>query len=213
MITSQNEAIKQETSDRYHLAAIVESAEDAIISKGLDGIVRSWNPSAERIFGYAASEMIGQSILRIIPKDREAEEEMILSRVHAGEHVRHFATIRQRKNGELVPISLTVSPVRNAAGCIIGVSKIARDITVERRLQAEQDKLVAELQHAVDEIKVLRSLIPICAHCKKIRDDSGYWQQLEKYFDEHGHFRFSHGICPECVQKHYGDFLPKNRNA
>jgi PAS domain S-box-containing protein len=124
------------------LAAIVESSDDAIVSKDLDGIITSWNRAAERMFGYTAAEVIGQSITIIVPVDRLSEETHVLSQVRAGNMVDHFETIRRRKDGIMIPISLTVSPIRNAAGTIIGASKIARDIS-ERRA-AEQALAAAE---------------------------------------------------------------------
>ena len=121
------------------LAAIVASSEDAIISKDLNGIIQTWNRAAEKIFGYTAEEAVGRSITMLIPEDRLSEETEVLSRIRAGLSVEHFETIRRRKDGSLVPISLTVSPVRTPDGQIIGASKIARDITEQRRLRAEAD--------------------------------------------------------------------------
>ncbi|HVL37958.1 MAG TPA: PAS domain S-box protein [Fimbriimonadaceae bacterium] len=118
------------------LSAIVESSDDAIVSKSLDGIVTSWNRGAERVFGYMAEEMIGQSILKIIPEDRQDEEPKILARLRRGEHVDHFETVRRRKDGTQIDISLTISPVRDADGQIVGASKIARDITIQKRAEA-----------------------------------------------------------------------------
>jgi PAS domain S-box-containing protein len=117
---------------QYHLSAIVQSSDDAIVSKDLDGIVRSWNPGAERLFGYRADEMIGRSIRVIIPAEHQSEEDEVLRRIRNGERIDHFETIRRRKDGSLVPISLTVSPVLDGAGRVIGASKIARDITEKR---------------------------------------------------------------------------------
>lgn len=117
-----------ERSSRY-LAAIVESSDDAIVAKNLDGIITSWNRGAQRLFGYAAEEVIGESITILIPPERLSEEPGILERIRRGEMVDHFETKRRRKDGTLVDISLTVSPVRDATGRIIGASKIARDIT------------------------------------------------------------------------------------
>jgi PAS domain S-box-containing protein len=116
------------------LGAIVESSDDAIISKDLNGIVKSWNLSAERMFGYTADEMIGQSITRVIPADRLGEETYVLAQVRAGLRVEHFETIRHDKWGRPIDISLTVSPIRAADGRVIGASKIARDITKHKRL-------------------------------------------------------------------------------
>ncbi len=119
-----------------HLARVVESSDDAIISKDLNSTITSWNRAAERLFGYTAAEAIGQSIRMIIPADRQAEEDMVLARVRAGEGITHFETMRQRKDGTLVPISLTVSPIHDDAGRVIGASKIARDVTERTRLIA-----------------------------------------------------------------------------
>src|SRR3954467_3333640 len=111
-----------------HLARVVESSDDAIVSKDLNGIILSWNKAAERMFGYTAAEAVGRSIRMIIPADRQGEEDMVLGRIRAGEAIQHFDTIRQRKDGTLIPISLTVSPIRDDTGRVIGASKIARDI-------------------------------------------------------------------------------------
>jgi PAS domain S-box-containing protein len=119
-----------------HLAAIVQSSDDAIVSKDLNGIVQSWNPAAERMFGYSAGEVVGRSITLIIPSERLPEEDMVLSRIRRGEAVDHFETVRRRKDGTLLPVSLTISPVRDEDGTIIGASKIARDIS--ERLRAQQ---------------------------------------------------------------------------
>jgi PAS domain S-box-containing protein len=119
-----------------HLARVVESSDDAIVSKDLNSIITSWNLAAERMFGYTSAEAVGQSIRMIIPADRQGEEDMVLSRIRAGESITHFDTIRQRKDGTLIPISLTVSPIHDDAGRVIGASKIARDITERSRLLA-----------------------------------------------------------------------------
>jgi PAS domain S-box-containing protein len=118
------------------LAAIVESSDDAIVSKDLNGIVTSWNKSAERIFGFTAEDIIGKSILLIIPPELHGDEPGILARIRAGQRIEHFETVRVKKNGELVNVSLTVSPVKDAHGKIIGAAKIARDITQQKKLEA-----------------------------------------------------------------------------
>src|SRR4029079_15211632 len=119
-----------------HLAALVESSDDAIIGKDVNGIIQSWNPAAERMFGYTAGEVIGKSITIIIPPERLSEEDYVLSQIRAGNKVAHFETWRRRKDGSLIPISLTASPIRGADGRVIGASKIARDISERRRAEA-----------------------------------------------------------------------------
>lgn len=137
-----------------HLAAIIESSEDAIVSKDLHGIIKSWNKGAEKLFGYTAAEVVGKSITIIIPPYLHSEEDEILSRVGRGELISHFETIRQDKWGNLMNISLTVSPIKDKKGNIIGASKIARDISRQKRLEAElqemndrKDEFLAILSH------------------------------------------------------------------
>ena len=125
---------KHAEEDSAWLAAIIQSSEDAIISKTLQGIVTSWNPGAEKLFGYTASEMIGQPITKLIPPDRVNEEPVILGKIQKGQRVAHFETKRLTKQGELIDISLAISPIKNSSGIIIGASKIARDITAQKRL-------------------------------------------------------------------------------
>jgi PAS domain S-box-containing protein len=130
------------------LAAVVESSDDAIITKNLSSIITSWNPAAERMFGYTAEEAVGKSIRMLIPHDLQAEEDTVLAKVRAGEMVSHYETVRQRKDGSYLSISLTVSPIRNEHGEVIGASKIARDITERTRLAIENARLYAEAQEA-----------------------------------------------------------------
>ncbi|AJE46729.1 PAS domain S-box protein [Celeribacter indicus] len=134
---------------QQHLAAIVEGSEDAIITKNLDSVILSWNRGAERLFGYSAQEAIGQPITLIFPEDRKDEELDFITRLRRGERIAHFETVRRRKNGSLVPISLTVSPVRNAEGRVVGASKIARDITLQHRVAEQQQLLLSEMRHRV----------------------------------------------------------------
>lgn len=129
------------------LTAIVESSDDAIVSKNLSGIVTSWNKSAQRIFGFTAEEMIGEPILKLIPEDRLDEEPRILARISAGERVDHFETKRVTKYGTLIDVSLTISPVRSPSGEIIGVSKIARDITDKKLEEQRKNDFIAIVSH------------------------------------------------------------------
>jgi PAS domain S-box-containing protein len=128
---------KRADAIQQHMAALVESADDAILTKDLDGTIRSWNPGAERLLGYRALEIIGQPITRLIPDDRQDEESMILDRIRSGQPVAHFETVRRRSNGSLVDVSLTISPIRDRAGTVVGASKIMRDITERIRAAVE----------------------------------------------------------------------------
>jgi len=129
------------------LASIVESSDDIIVSKNLDGIITSWNRSAERIFGYSAGEAVGQPITIVIPEDRQSEEREILTRIRRGERIDHFETIRRRRDGSLVNVSLTVSPIKDRSGKIVGASKIARDISQQKRDQELIATLAREAEH------------------------------------------------------------------
>jgi len=131
------------------LAAIVVSSDDAIISKTLDGRITSWNTGATRIFGYEASEMIGESILRIIPPELHGEERVILARLQRGERIDHYETVRVAKDGRRVDVSLTVSPLRDRSGKVVGASKVGRDITDRKRAEKMQRVLTDELAHRV----------------------------------------------------------------
>lgn len=132
----QDNSLSSAEADVLRLAAIVESSDDAIISKRLDGTITSWNAGAERLFGYTADEIIGQSVLTLIPFDRRDEEIDIVDRISRGERLQHFETVRRHASGTLIDISLTVSPIKRADGTIIGASKIARDITQRKRAEA-----------------------------------------------------------------------------
>jgi len=187
-----------------YLAAIVDSSDDAIIGKTIESIVASWNRGAERIFGYTAEEVVGQPITALIPPDRLDEESKIIDRLRRGERIEHFETVRRRKDGEAVDVSLTISPIEDATGKIIGISKIARDISERQRAKEELERLVSDLTDALAQVKALRGLLPICASCKKIRSDENYWDNIETYIEKHTEASFSHGICPACMQKLYG---------
>lgn len=142
-----------------HLAAIVRSSDDAIISKDLDGVIASWNKGAQRLFGYTAEEIVGKPVMTLIPPDRHLEEVEILARIRAGEHIEHYETLRQRKDGSQVWVSLTISPLKDARGSVFGASKIARDMTERRRADEHRNILMGELNHRVkNTLAVIQSI-------------------------------------------------------
>ncbi len=136
---------------RAHLAAIVESSDDGIVSKNLDSIILSWNKGAERLFGFTAREAVGQSIAMLIPPERRDEEREILARIVRGQPIEHFETVRVTKDGRRIDISLTISPIRNASGEVIGASKIARDISRRKTLEA-RDRFLADLDERLRQL-------------------------------------------------------------
>jgi two-component system sensor histidine kinase UhpB len=164
------------------LASIVDSSDDAIVSKTLDGVITSWNAGAERLFGYTTKEAVGQPISMIIPLDRRDEETRILARLSQGDRIDHFDTVRRRKDGSRLDISLTISPVRDSAGKIIGASKIARDITGRKRIERElheseqrfrvlADALDTQVQFRTQELR--RRNAEILQQADQLRDLSG----------------------------------------
>jgi len=188
------------------LAALVESSADAIYGKNLDSLIVSWNPAAERLFGYSAEEIVGRSTAVLFPPHRQAEMSEILACVRRGEVVAERETERRHKDGGVIPVAVTVSPVRNNAGEIIGASSIARDISRQKQAEAERQQLLESLLAASKQVKTLTGLLPICATCKRVRDDAGYWQQVEAYLSKHSDLTFSHSICPACAEEYERQF-------
>ena len=136
------------------LASIVESSDDAIVSKSLDGIIQSWNAAAERLFGYTAEQAVGHHISLVIPPERIAEEDRIIASLRAGQRIEHFETERQRSDGRRISVSLTISPIKDAEGAVIEASKIVRDITDRRQAEAEQQRLVTLVENSTDFIGI-----------------------------------------------------------
>ena len=194
-----------------YLAAIVESSDDAIYGKNLDNLVVSWNPAAERLFGYSPEEIVGHSVVTLFPLNRRDELLDIMARIRGGDTVGIRDTERLHKSGRIIPVSATISPIRNLGGEVFGASFIEHDISRQKQAeyerqvaQAEQEKLVSELQEAAKQIKSLRGLLPICSFCHKIRNANGTWERLESYITSRTEAGFTHGFCPECIEKHYG---------
>ena len=165
-ITARKEA---EFASR-RLSAVVKSSDDAIVTKTLDGIITSWNPAAERMFGYSDAEAIGRSIRMLIPEERQAEEDMVLSRIRSGRSVEHYETVRRKKDGTLFSISLSVSPIRDDAGVIIGASKIARDITEQVRLRDEARQHAANTEKLAQVGAIVASALDRDTIVQKVTD-------------------------------------------
>jgi PAS domain S-box-containing protein len=153
------EGPRQAERESLHYTAIVESSDDAILSKDLNGVITSWNLGAQRLFGYSADEAIGRPVTLLIPLDRQDEEPAILRRIRRGERIEHYETVRRRKDGSLVDISLTVSPIRDRQGRIVGASKIARDITERRRADEQRELLLKEMNHRIKNLFAVSSSV------------------------------------------------------
>ena len=158
-VRSENDQRRVSALTGNRLAAIVETSEDAILSKDLDGIITTWNQGATALFGYTAEEAIGKSVTMLIPADRLDEEPSILSRIRAGERIEHYETVRLHKDGTRIDISLGVSPLKDSTGAVVGASKIARDITERKRAQEQEHLLVREMNHRIKNLFALASSI------------------------------------------------------
>jgi len=191
---------RRTAGEMARLAAIVTSSDDAIIGMSLDGRIDTWNAGAEQMYGYSAEEIKKQPITVLLPDDRKDELIEILARIRRGEHVRHFETVRKNKRGELRHVALTVSPIIDEQGTILGASKVSQDITEEKEAREERARLLNELQAALAKVKRLEGFLPVCSACKKIRDDTGQWVPFERYITEHSEAVFSHGYCPTCFE-------------
>ena len=200
---------KQAEAAMAHLASIVESCEDAIVGETLDGVVTSWNTGAQRLYGYAPQEMIGRPVSILVPAFRSYDLPEIYDQLKRGQPLEPFETVRLRKDGKAIDVSLTVSPIRDRDGRVMGASTVARDITRRKAEEQERLRLIQELTDALTQVKTLSGLLPICASCKKIRNDNGYWEAVETYISEHSDADFTHGICPECVQRLYPEYSLK----
>ncbi|KPC54243.1 hybrid sensor histidine kinase/response regulator [Amantichitinum ursilacus] len=188
-----------------HMADIIDSSEDAIIGKTLEGVITSWNQGARKIFGYQADEAIGRPLLMLIPPDRQFEEADILARIAAGESVEHFETVRQCKNGRLIHVSATISPIRDAHGAIVGASKIARDITERVRVRAALQEqlgrinLLNQVTRATDERQDMQSIFQVVVRTVE-KDLPLDFCAIGLYDPVSGHLRFDHvGIQAEAL--------------
>jgi PAS domain S-box-containing protein len=189
-----------------HLASIVETCDDAIISQTLGGTILSWNSGAEQMFGYSSREMVGETIETLVPPDQHHEISAIRDVIERGHRVERIETVRLRRDGTAIDVSITVSPIKTGEGSIQGASIVLRDITDRKRQEKERLRLIEELREALKRVKTLNGLLPICASCKKIRNDGGYWEQVETYIRSRSNAEFTHGICPDCVRSLYPEY-------
>jgi PAS domain S-box-containing protein len=191
-----------------HFRAVAQSANEAIITSDSKGAVLSWNSGAEKIFGFTESEIIGLPMTTIMPARYYEGYHEGMNRVLEGteRHVigRTVEMYGQRKNGVEFPIELSLSEWETSTGKYF--TGIIRDVSVRKQIEAEREQLIVDLQNAIEQIKTLKGIVPICASCKKIRDDKGYWEQVDQYVAKHTDAKFSHGICPDCTKKLYPDY-------
>ncbi len=188
-------------ADTRRLAALVGSTEDAIYAADMEGTITDWNAGAADLYGYTAAEAIGQPPSLIVPEELLPESQELIHSLREGRGFRNHETIRRRRDGSRIHVSITASPIILPDGTLSGISVIARDITERVEAAAERERMIQDLQTALAEVRTLSGLVPICSWCKRIRDDLGYWTQVEHYIQEHSSAQFTHGICPECATR------------
>jgi PAS domain S-box-containing protein len=201
------------------LASIVESSNDAIVSKSLDGIIQSWNAAAERMFGYTAAEAIGRHISLVIPPDRLAEEDDIISRLKSGRRVEHFETVRRRSDGTAIQVSLTISPIHDAAGQVVAASKIVRDVTERRRTEADREKFFTLVENSTDFIGICDpSGVPTYVNpaglklvgLRGVDDPRG--TNVREYFFPEDQARIMDEFLPSVIKNGHGEVDVRFRN-
>lgn len=202
----QNEAALMETEALY--SQLVTSMPDIVVRTDMYGNIVFANEVALRVTGYQWAEVAGKNMLEFIdPEDhtRIAENFLLMFDHYIPAQEYHLV----KKNGQKMPIEAHGNVLRHQDGTPFGTVQICRDVTERRRIHAEREQLIEDLQAALAEVKTLRGFIPICTNCKKIRNDHGYWQQIENYIQEHSAAKFSHSICPECIRILYPDYAKR----
>jgi len=184
---------------RAYLASIVEGSDDAIIGVTLDGTILSWNPGATRMYGYEAGEVIGLSISILSPPYRPEEWSDLFGRMTQGERIHNLEAVRRRKDGSTVEVELTLSPILDDLGELVGISALESDITPRKQEEAERLELIRELTDTLAKIRIAQGMLPVCPMCRKIRDEDGAWKPIETYISEHTYADVTHGVCPQCI--------------
>lgn len=206
-VTKRKMAEKDLSESEERFRAITRTAQDGIISINSSGNIVFWNQAASNMFGYAETEMMDKSINQLIPPQyKEAHKEEIERAKTTGEHNVIGKTVELpglKKDGQEFAMEISLSEWKTTEG--VFYTGILRDISERKQAEEQRDRLILDLQKALAEVKTLSGLLPICAHCKSVRDDKGYWEKIEAYIHKHSDTEFSHGICPECAKKYYPD--------
>ena len=195
---------KHAEAELSRLAAIVESSDDAIISISLHGVIEGWNPGAQQLFGYRAAEAVDKPMTLLIPPGHGDHTGQILDQIRRGQRVTHYETLRRKKDGTVITVSLSVSPIRDAMGEVIGASLIARDVSERRQAESERLVKIQQLEHTLHRTKRLSGMLPICLSCKRVADDSGVWHDVEEYIADHSDAKPSPALCPDCTAREEG---------
>lgn len=199
------EAGLRESESKFR--SVAQSAKDAIILADSRGNIMFYNAAAQTMFGYTEKEIVGCSLTMLMPlefRDSHSEGLKLAAAGRSSINGKTFETKAIDKQGREFPIELSISSWQSDSDFFL--TGIVRDISKRKQIEAERDQLIKSLQDSLAKLKTLSGLLPICASCKKIRDDKGYWNRIETYIQEHSEAEFSHGICPECVQKLYPSY-------
>lgn len=181
-------------------AVVLKDSNDAITVLDLNGNILAWNKGAEKLYGYTEDEALQMNIADLIPDDQQ-ETTGYIKQIASGELTESFETKRIAKNGKVLDVWITATSLKDDSGNVDSIATTERDIT----------QLKNDLRAKEKEVKILRGLLPICASCKEIRDDQGYWHQIESYIHDHSEAEFSHGICPNCMKKLYPQYDPEKK--
>ena len=185
------------------LAVILKDSNDAITVQDLQGNIKAWNKGAEKLYGYVEGEALKMNILQLVPPEQSEKGLEYIEKIQSGKIIESYETQRISKKGKLLDIWLTVTPLKDDSGNIDSIATTERDIT----------HLKNELREKEKEVKILRGFLPICASCKEIRDDQGYWHKVESYIRDHSEAEFTHSICPKCMKKLYPEFCKDENNT
>ncbi|MBN1662522.1 MAG: PAS domain S-box protein [Deltaproteobacteria bacterium] len=183
----------------------INSTVGGLIITELNGIIRFANPSFHKMFGYSVDDIIGKNAAELFSTREVRKFSDVIALIDISkDETEEF--IVESSDGRSLIVEVAASNVFSSSGVLVGRMASFVDISKRKEIEADREKLIKKLQDALDKIKVLRGIIPICASCKKIRDDKGYWNQIERYIKEHSDADFSHSICPDCAKKLYPDF-------
>lgn len=185
------------------LATIIKDSNDAITVQDFEGNIIEWNRGAVKIYGWSEEEALRMNIKSIIPPDKSDEALSFIDKIAEGKEVESFETKRLTADGRIIDAWITATALRNEEDLPIAVITTERDITDKKQSEKEKSELIKQLQKALAEVKTLRGIIPICMVCKQIRNDKGYWEEVESYVSKHSEAHFSHGICPNCMKERF----------
>lgn len=202
LYASRLDAKRRQAEERFR--ALVETSSDWIWETDKDGVYTYVSPKVEGLLGFKPETVVGKTPFDLMPEDEASRVMNFFQAVIADQKpFKDLENINQHKDGNLIVLETSGAPFFDSDGTFMGHRGIDRDITERKHAESEKGRLIAELQKALAEIKKLSGLVPICANCKKIRDDKGYWNQIESYIEKYSEAQFSHGVCPDCVEKLY----------